>query len=146
MGPEMIARESAAALWAQDKASQDLGMRLEGIAPGTATLSMAVGPAMCNGHGTCHGGFIFTLADSAFAYACNSHGQRAVAQHASVTYIAPAQVGERLTATASEVTRRGRNGIYDVVVTNGAGEMIAAFRGHSRTIEGTLLPDAGAAP
>lgn len=146
MGPDSIAKASTAALWAEDRASQDLGMRLERVGPGEATLSMVVGPAMCNGHGTCHGGIIFTLADSAFAYACNSHGQRAVAQHASVSYIAPAHQGERLTATAREVSRRGRGGIYDVTVANEAGDVVAEFRGHSRTIKGTLVPGPGSAP
>lgn len=146
MDPDGIAQASATALWAEDRASQDLGMRLERIAPGEATLSMVVGSAMCNGHGTCHGGFIFALADSAFAYACNSHGQRAVAQHASVSYIAPVHEGERLTAKAREVSRRGRGGIYDVSVANEAGDIVAEFRGHSRTIKGTLVPGPGRAP
>lgn len=146
MDPDGIAQASAAALWAEDRASQDLGMRLERIAPGEAVMSMVVGPAMCNGHGTCHGGFIFALADSAFAYACNSHGQRAVAQHASVSYIVPVHEGERLTATAGEVSRRGRGGIYDVTVANAAGDVVAEFRGHSRTIKGTLVPGPGSAP
>ena len=144
MGPETLAQASADALWAEDRASRDLGMTLDHVAPGLATLSMTVLAGMCNGHGTCHGGFIFALADSAFAYACNSHGQRAVAQHASVTYIQPANEGDRLTASAREVSRRGRGGIYDVTVANAAGEVVAEFRGHSRTIEGTLVPIAGA--
>jgi acyl-CoA thioesterase len=96
---------------------------------------------MANGHATCHGGYIFTLADSAFAFACNTYDQRTVAQHVSITYIAPAFVGDRLAATAREVSRRGRGGIYDVRVTNQNDEQIAEFRGHSRTVKGTLLPD-----
>lgn len=144
MSPDELAQASARALWAEDVASCDLGMSIDHVAPGLAALSMTVRSGMCNGHGTCHGGFIFALADSAFAYACNSHGQRAVAQHASVTYIQPALEGDRLVATAREVSRRGRGGIYDVTVANAAGEVVAEFRGHSRTIKGTLVPIPGA--
>jgi acyl-CoA thioesterase len=91
---------------------------------------------MSNGHGTCHGGFIFSLADSAFAFACNSYNDIAVAQHCSITYINPVRVGDRLTAVAREVSRRGRSGIYDIRITNQHGVVVAEFRGHSRTLEG----------
>jgi acyl-CoA thioesterase len=127
-------------MWNEDSASQRLGMTLERIAPGAATLVMEITAAMTNGHGTAHGGYIFTLADSAFAFACNSYNQRAVAQHCSVTFIAPAHRGDRLTAAAREVNRRGRGGIYDIRVTNQRGEHVAEFRGHSRTVKGTHLP------
>ncbi|HET6607182.1 MAG TPA: hydroxyphenylacetyl-CoA thioesterase PaaI [Rhodopila sp.] len=139
--PEAMAEACAAAMWRQDAASQHLGMALDTVRPGFAVLSMTVADFMINGHRTCHGGFIFTLADSAFAFACNSYNQLAVAQHATVTFIAPAYAGDRLTATAREVSRRGRGGIYDISVTNQAGEQIAEFRGHSRAVKGTHLPD-----
>jgi acyl-CoA thioesterase len=95
---------------------------------------------MTNGHGMCHGGYIFTLADSAFAFACNSHNTRTVAQHCAVTFIAPGRLGDVLTATAAEISRTGRSGITDVTVTNQAGETIAVFRGHSRSLGGAIAP------
>lgn len=140
--PQQIAEACAAAMWADDEASQSLGMALDAVAPGRAVLSMTITPAMTNGHATCHGGYIFTLADSAFAFACNTYNQRTVAQHAAVTFIAPAFEGDRLTARAVEVSRQGRGGIYDVHVTNQEGAQIAEFRGHARTVKGTHLPDA----
>ena len=143
MTPQELAETCARAMWDDDAASQQLGMTLERVAPGAATLSMTVTEAMSNGHGNCHGGYIFTLADSAFAFACNTYDQVTVAQHCAVTYIAPGKVGDRLTATAREVSRAGRSGIYDVRVTRDDGTLIAEFRGHSRTINGTLLATAG---
>jgi acyl-CoA thioesterase len=101
---------------------------------------MIVRPEMSNGHGTCHGGYTFLLADSAFAFACNGYNQRTVGQHAAITYLAPGRLGDRLTATAREVSRQGRSGVYDVRVTNQDGVQIAEFRGHSRTVKGSLLP------
>jgi acyl-CoA thioesterase len=136
MSPQALAEACAATMWAADNASRQLGMAIEQIAPGAATLGMTVSPAMTNGLGTCHGGYIFTLADSAFAFACNTYNQHTVAQHASITYIAPARRGDRLTATAREVSRRGRAGIYDVRVFNQDGATIAEFRGQSRTVKG----------
>jgi acyl-CoA thioesterase len=140
MPAEELARACARVMWDDDEASQRLGMTIDHIAPGAATLSMTITFEMTNGHRTCHGGYIFTLADSAFAFACNSYNQRTVAQHCSVTYIAPAIEGDRLKATVREVARRGRGGIYDIRVTNQRGEHIAEFRGHSRTVKGTHLP------
>ncbi|MEZ5869315.1 MAG: hydroxyphenylacetyl-CoA thioesterase PaaI [Defluviimonas denitrificans] len=140
MTPQEIAEASARAMWNDDSASQRLDMALDHIAPGAATLSMTVTDAMSNGHGNCHGGFIFTLADSAFAFACNSYNQVTVAQHCSVTYLIPGRIGDRLTAMAREVSRRGRSGIYDIRITNQNGEHVAEFRGHSRTVKGTHLP------
>lgn len=140
MSPQELAEASAKAMWNDDAASQRLAMSLDHIAPGEATLSMTITPAMSNGHGNCHGGYIFTLADSAFAFACNSYNQLAVAQHCSITYLVPGRIGDRLTATASEVSRRARSGIYDIHITNQAGEGVAEFRGHSRTVKGTHLP------
>ncbi|MCT8997349.1 hydroxyphenylacetyl-CoA thioesterase PaaI [Chelativorans intermedius] len=140
MAPQELAEASARAMWNDDSASQRLGMSLDHIAPGEATLSMTVTEAMSNGHGNCHGGYIFTLADSAFAFACNSYNQIAVAQHCSITYLVPGRIGDRLTAVAREVSRRGRSGIYDVRVINQDGVHMAEFRGHSRTVKGTHLP------
>ncbi len=139
LSPQQLAEACARAMWEDDQASQRLGMTLDAVGPGTAVLSMAVDAAKTNGHRTCHGGYIFTLADSAFAFACNSYDLRAVAQHCSITFIAPAFEGDRLTAAAREVQRYGRSGIYDIVVTNQKGEPVAEFRGQSRTIGGTLL-------
>ena len=130
------AKACAAEMWAQDRASQGLGMRIDSIAPGAAVVSMPVRADMVNGHGICHGGFIFSLADSAFAFACNSHGPHAVAQHCSISFLKPAKLGEQLSATASERVREGRSGIYDITVTNERGETVAEFRGGSRTTGG----------
>lgn len=141
LSPQALAEACAKSMWEDDNASRQLGMELLSVAPGEATIAMTVTELMTNGHGTCHGGYMFTLADSAFAFACNTYNQRTVAQHCSVTYIAPAFKGDRLTATAREVSRRGRGGIYDIRIANQQGEQIAEFRGHSRTVKGTLLPD-----
>jgi acyl-CoA thioesterase len=130
-------------MWAQDRASRALGMAIAQIGPGSATLTMTVTEAMVNGHGLCHGGYIFTLADSAFAFACNSHNQRAVAQNCTITYVAPGRLDDSLTATCREVSRTGRSGIYDVTVTRQDGEAIAEFRGLSRTVKGTLVLETG---
>lgn len=140
MTAQEIARACADAMWNNDSTSQRLGMELEHIAPGEATLAMTVTDAMSNGHGNCHGGFIFTLGDSAFAFACNSHNQVVVGQHCSITYIAPARIGDRLVATATELSRQGRSGIYDIRITNQHGQHIAEFRGHSRVVKGSHLP------
>ena len=137
--PEETARACAELMWAEDSASRSLGMELVAVGPGTAELAMAVRPDMVNGHGICHGGFIFALADSAFAFACNSYDRRVVAAHCAVTFLAPARLGDRLMARGAERQRFGRNGIYDVTVRDETGTAIAEFRGHSRTIEGTLL-------
>ncbi|WP_425288627.1 hydroxyphenylacetyl-CoA thioesterase PaaI [Sinorhizobium glycinis] len=141
MTAQELAEAAADAMWREDNASRRLGMVIEQVAPGAAVLSMAVQGEMTNGHGICHGGYVFALADSAFAFACNSYDQRAVAQHCSITYIAPAFAGDRLTATAREVSRRGRGGIYDVSISNQKGEHLAEFRGHSRTVKGTHLTE-----
>lgn len=141
MTDQEMAEACAKAMWNDDSASQRLGMAMDHIARGEATLSMDVTKDMSNGHGNCHGGYIFTLADSAFAFACNTRNNVAVAQHNSITYINPGRIGDRLTAQAREVSLRGRSGIYDVRVVNQNGEHIAEFRGHSRTIKGTHLPD-----
>lgn len=136
-----IAQASAAAMWAEDRASQGLGMVLDEVAPGRTVMSMTVTEQMVNGHGICHGGYIFLLADSAFAFACNSHNQRAVAFDCHVTFLAPARLGMRLIATAFERHRVERTGITDVTVVTGTGEKIAEFRGISRAIPGKLVSD-----
>ncbi|MGX8013628.1 hydroxyphenylacetyl-CoA thioesterase PaaI [Mesorhizobium sp. ORM8.1] len=138
--PLAVAKASGAAMWKNDRASCHLGMTLEDVAPGKATLSLTVSEVMTNGHGICHGGYIFTLADSAFAYACNSYNYHAVAQHCSVTFLRPAFAGDRLRAVARKISAMGRSGIYDIQITNQNGEPVAEFRGHSRTIKGTHLP------
>jgi len=137
--PQAIAEACANALWATDEATQFLNMTLSEIAPGACNLTMTIKSTMCNGHGSCHGGYIFTLADSAFAFACNTYNQRAVAQHCNITYLNPAASGDCLTAIAKEVSKQGRGGIYDVQVRNQKNDVIAEFRGHSRTIKGMLL-------
>lgn len=123
-------------MWARDDASKWLGASLDAVGPGTATMSMTVAPHHTNGHDICHGGFIFTLADSAFAFACNSYNQIAVAQHNVITFVAPGRLGDRLVAEAREVTRFGRSGLYDVRVSDQEGRLIAEFRGASRVIKG----------
>jgi acyl-CoA thioesterase len=134
-----IARLSAQAMWADDRASQGLGMEILDVGPGHATLAMALTERMVNGHGFGHGGFIFTLADSALAFACNSYGFRSVAQQCSITFLAPARLGTRLIAEATERHRADRRGIYDVSVRDEAGTVIAEFRGHSRTLPDRLF-------
>ena len=139
MDATALARACADAMWKEDAASQSLGMQLVSIAPGQAVITMTVTDRMVNGHKLCHGGYIFTLADSAFAFACNTYNQRTVAQHCAVTFLASAKLGDKLVARAVERQRSGRSGIYDVTVTREEGNAIAEFRGHSRTIEGELL-------
>lgn len=138
--PDDIARACADAMWQHDDASRGLGMELIEVKPGRATLTMTIKPNMVNGQRIAHGGFIFTLADSAFAFACNSHNERVVAAQGNITFIRPGKLGDRLIATACEVSRNGRSGIYDVRVATEDGTVIAEFRGHSRVIGGTWLP------
>lgn len=126
-------------MYAEDSAAQALGIRIDAIAPGEASLSMRVQAHMANGHRICHGGFIFTLADTAFAYSCNSYNQRCVASAAAIDFIASAQVDDLLYATASEVSRGRRNGVYDVRVTRQDGQLIAVFRGRSASIKGQFF-------
>ena len=145
MDAAALARACADAMWKEDAATQSLGMTLISVAPGQAVMTLTVTDRMVNGHKICHGGYIFTLADSAFAFACNTYNQRTVAQHCAVTFLASAKLGDKLVARALERQRAGRSGIYDVTVTREEGNVIAEFRGHSRTIEGELLPDTKAA-
>jgi len=145
LSPDDLARACAEAMWKQDDASPGLGMEIVEIRPGQATLKMTVKPHMVNGQRIAHGGFIFTLADSAFAFACNTHNERVVAAEGNISFIRPGKLGDVLVATAREISRSGRSGIYDVRVT--ANDVaIAEFRGHSRTIGGTWLPVAETDP
>jgi acyl-CoA thioesterase len=139
-----IARACADALRAGDAPMRELDIEIVSIEPGIAMLAMTVTPAMVNGHGICHGGYLFTLADSACGFACNSRNQRTVTQHCEITFIAPGMLGDRLTARCAERQRGGRSGIYDATVTRGDGTVIAEFRGLTRTIKGTWIPDAKA--
>jgi acyl-CoA thioesterase len=131
---QALAERSAKALFDPDRASQSLGMRITAVAPGSCTVVMTVRPDMCNGHGICHGGMIFTLADSAFAFACNSGGEPTVAAGASIDFLAPGRAGDELTATARELWRGGRSGLYEITVTNQHGERLAFFRGRSHRL------------
>ncbi len=123
-------------MWARDDASKWLGMSLDEVGPGTATTSFTIETHHTNGHHICHGGYIFTLADSAFAFACNSYNQLVVAQHNTISFLNPGRLGDRLTAHAREIARSGRSGVYDVRVINQHGDVVAEFRGASRTIKG----------
>ncbi len=137
-----IAERAAAAMWDSDNASQWLGFSLASVTEGHATLTLDVQQHHCNGHGILHGGVTFALADSAFAFACNSRNQKTVAQSNTITYLAPGSVGDTITAVASEVVLKGRTGVYDVTVTSSDGTIIATFRGLSRAIPGTVFEDA----
>ena len=133
---EKIAKRSAEVMAERDTASAWLGLKLVAVGPGTATMSLTIEKHHCNGQGICHGGFTFTLADSAFAFACNSYNTMVVAQHNTITFHAPGQLGDTLTATAREIVLSGRSGLYDVEVRNQDGALIASFRGASRVIRG----------
>jgi len=138
---QQLARACADAMWADDKASQALGMQIREIGPARAELTMAVREDMVNGHAICHGGFIFTLADSAFAFACNSENHNTVAAGVRIEFLAPGKLGDRLTAVAEQVHQGGRTGVYDVVVTNQEGGKLALFRGNSHRIGGALVDE-----
>ncbi len=138
---EALARRVADAMWANDRASHALGMRILDAGPGTARLTMTVRRDMLNGHDICHGGFIFTLADSAFAYACNSYNLVTVASGCSIDFLAPAREGDELTAHAHERSASGRTGVYDIEITNQRGDKIALFRGKSYRIKGHVVDE-----
>ncbi|WP_439524334.1 hydroxyphenylacetyl-CoA thioesterase PaaI [Marivita sp.] len=142
MTPKDRAEKAAQSMWQQDHASQWMGMELADASEGRAVMELTVAKHHCNGHGMCHGGVIFALADSAFAFACNSRNQVTVAQHNSITYIASGRLGDRLRAEATEISLRGRSGVTDVTVTNQSGTVIAEFRGMSRAINGTVFDEA----
>lgn len=139
---QALAERVADAMWVRDRASNGLGMHIVAVSPGRAELTMTVREDMLNGHDICHGGFIFTLADSAFAFACNSYNLTTVASGCSIDFLAPARLGDVLTAAAQEQSVAGRTGVYDIVVSNAHGEKIALFRGKSYRIKGHVVPDA----
>jgi acyl-CoA thioesterase len=134
-----LAEKVAEALYANDQASQSHGIHIVEVRPGYARLSMLVRGDMVNGHRICHGGMVFTLADSAFAFACNSHNENTVAAAASIDFLAATHEGDELTAEARELWRSKRNGIYEITVTNQKGEKIALFRGRSHRIAGQVV-------
>ena len=136
LSPQALAEHVRSGMLANDRATQGLGMRITAMGPGQATLEMVVRADMLNGFDTCHGGFITTLADSAFAFACNSRNDMTVASGLSIDFLAPAREGDRLTAEAAEVSLAGRTGVYDVNVRNQRGEAVAVFRGRSYCIKG----------
>jgi acyl-CoA thioesterase len=136
---QQLAERVAKALYVNDKTSQTLGIRILEVRPGYARLAMVVRADMVNGHRVCHGGMVFTLADSAFAFACNSYNDNTVAAAASIDFLTPSREGDELTANASEVWRSRRNGIYEVTVTNQEGARIALFRGRSARIDGHVV-------
>ena len=129
--PEETAAAVGEAMWERDRASQALGMALEEVRPGYARLRMTVRVDMLNGHGACHGGLVFALADSAFAFACNSRAVLTVAAGCSIEFLAPAREGDELVAEARERSLEGRTGVYDVDVRRADGDLVAAFRGRS---------------
>ena len=135
------ATRSAEVMWANDSASKSLGLVFKSVSPGRAVFALTVEERHTNGHNICHGGYIFTLADTAFAFACNSYNQVAVAQQNSITFVAPGQLGDTLTATAIEVNRAARSGVYDATVVNQNGDTIALFRGNSRALNKTLFDE-----
>jgi acyl-CoA thioesterase len=137
----VLAERVAAAMYARDTASKALGMKIANVSPGYAELTMPVRGDMLNGHAICHGGLIFTLADSAFAFACNSYNFNTVASGCGIDFVAPAREGDLLTARARERALAGRTGVYDVEVANQRGEIVALFRGKSYRIKGHLLED-----
>lgn len=135
------ARRCAAHMYAADRASRHLGIDIIDVAPGHARATMTVADTMVNGHDLCHGGYVFLLADTAFAFACNTYDVVTVAAACDVVFVRPALAGQRLTADASERIRHGRSGIYDVTVTRDDGEVVAEFRGHSRASARPILDD-----
>jgi acyl-CoA thioesterase len=137
--PQQLAERIAEALYAGDRASQSHGIRIVAVRPGYAKLSMIVRSDMVNGHRICHGGMVFTLADSAFAFACNSHNDNTVAAAASIDFLAASYEGDELTAEANELWRTKRNGIYEITVTNQKGARVAFFRGRSYRIDGHVV-------
>jgi len=139
MTPQQVAEAARDAMWKDDRASKMLGMRVLAIGPGSATLTMPVRDDMLNGHDICHGGLVTTLADSAFAFACNAYNEVTVAAGFDVNLVAAAKKGDLLTAVATEVAKSGRTGVYDINVTNQHGEVVAAFRGRSYTMKGKPL-------
>jgi acyl-CoA thioesterase len=139
--PQRTAERAAQALYRRDRASQSLGMRIVEVGPGRARVAMTVRPDMVNGHDVCHGGIVFALADSAFAFACNSYNESTVAAAAAIDFLAAARAGDELTAQAAELWRTKRNGIYEITISNQRGERVALFRGRSYRIDGQVTTE-----
>ncbi len=139
--PQQVAEATRDAMWAGDRASQALGMQVLAVGPGSATLTMTVRADMLNGHDTCHGGLVTSLADSAFAFACNAYNEVTVAAGFDVNFVATARLDDVLTATARELSKSGRTGVYDIAVVNQRGEPVAVFRGRSYTAKGRAVID-----
>ena len=139
MDPQRIAEAVRDAMWRGDRASRLLGMEIVDIGPGRATMRMTVRDELLNGLDICHGGFVTTLADSAFAFACNAYNEATVASGFDVNLLAASRLGDVLTATARELSKSGRTGVYDIAVTNQRGEAVAAFRGRSYTMKGKAV-------
>ncbi|MDD2536839.1 MAG: hydroxyphenylacetyl-CoA thioesterase PaaI [Macromonas bipunctata] len=137
--PQQLAQAVANAMWSRDNATNALGMEILAVGPGTATIAMPVRAEMLNGHHMCHGGYIFTLADSAFAYACNSYNQNTVASACHIDFLAPARLGDVLEAEAVERSAAGRTGVYDITVRVRGGKTVALFRGKSYRIQGEVI-------
>jgi acyl-CoA thioesterase len=135
------AQAAVNALYDGDRASQALGIEILSVEPGRVRVAMEIRPEMTNGHGICHGGVLFTLADSAFAFACNSRGDPMVAAGASIEYLSPVRAGERVIAAAAEVSRSERHGIYDVEITTASGQVVAQFRGRCARLRTTSVKD-----
>ena len=145
MTPQQTAELVRDGMFARDRAAQSLAMRITHIAPGEATIEMAVRDDMLNGFDTCHGGFITTLGDTAFAYACNTRNEMTVASGLAVDFVAPGRPGDVLVAEAKELSQAGRTGVYDVTIRNRQGQLIALFRGKSYSMKGKpTVPDASA--
>lgn len=138
---KQIAQKSAQAMWESDTASKYLGMELLDVDQGYAKMSLTIKPEFCNGHGICHGGIIFTFADSCFAFACNSYNERVVSQHSMITFLRPTASGETLIGEAFEISRGKNSGIYDIKVKNSQDKICAEMRGFSRKIEGRLFEE-----
>ena len=141
MSPQEIAEATGRIMYAEDTATRHVGIELIEVAPGYSRMRLQVRKELTNSHGICHGGYIFMLADTAFAYACNSHNQRAVAAGASIEFVVPGHLGDVLTAEAREQHRAGRSGVCDTRVTNQDGRLIALFRGKSATIKGHYVEE-----
>ncbi|MBS1136056.1 MAG: phenylacetic acid degradation protein PaaD [Proteobacteria bacterium] len=137
--PQTLADAVGREMYARDRNSHFLGIQLDEIRPGYARMHLKVRPEMTNGHNICHGGIIFTLADTAFAYACNSYNHNTVASACAIDFVAPAHSGETLTATAEERALSGRTGVYDIEVKNEQGKAVALFRGKSYRIKGEVV-------
>lgn len=140
LSPEYVAKTVAETMYRKDTAAQHLGIALKEIGPGYAVMTMRAVDTMLNGHNICHGGYVFTLADTAFAYACNAYNQNTVAQSAQINFLKAVLPDTLLTATAKEQTRTGRTGLYDITVTDEDGTVVALFRGNSHTIKGQMIP------